>query len=151
MGNSTALARAVLGADTARHTDVKVIFSQKPKFASRLHFGRRIVESPDLCLNGKSAGKLFLTLGKRYLRIKDMQTLTNHHGKIIRINKYSSVTPDTPFFARAGALPEVWSYGHRNPQGAVLAPDGTLWMHEQGPEGGDEINLPKPGATTAGR
>lgn len=146
VGNSTALARAVLGADTARLTDVKVIFSQKPKFSSSLHFGCRIVESRVSGLNGKSDGKLFLTLGERYSRSADAQTLTNHHGKIIRINKDGSVPPDNPFFARAGALPEIWSYGHRNPQGAVLAPDGTLWMHEHGPQGGDEINLPKPGA-----
>ena len=53
--------------------------------------------------------------------------------------------PDNPFVGKAGALPEIWSYGHRNPQGAVLAPDGVLWVHEHGPQGGDEINLPKAG------
>ena len=85
-------------------------------------------------------------LGDRYSRSPDAQTLGNHHGKTIRINKDGSVPPDNPFVNRAGALPEIWSYGHRNPQGATLAPDGTLWMHEHGPQGGDEINLPKPGA-----
>ena len=145
-GNSSALARAVLSADSARLTDVKVIFSQKPKFASSLHFGCRIIESRAPGLNGKADGKLFLALGERYSRAADAQTLTNHHGKIIRINKDGSVPPDNPFVARAGALPEIWSYGHRNPQGATLAPDGTLWMHEHGPQGGDEINLPKAGA-----
>ena len=145
-GNSTALARAVLSPDMARLTDVKVIFSQKPKFASSLHFGCRIVESRAPGVNGKADGKLFLALGDRFSRAADAQTLTNHHGKIIRINKDGSVPPDNPFVARAGALPEIWSYGHRNPQGAVLAPDGTLWMHEHGPQGGDEINRPKPGA-----
>jgi glucose/arabinose dehydrogenase len=145
-GNSTALARAVLSADSARLTDVKVIFSQKPKFASSLHFGCRIIESRAPGLNGKADGKLFLALGERYSRAADAQTLTNHHGKIIRINKDGSVPPDNPFVGRAGALPEIWSYGHRNPQGATLAPDGTLWMHEHGPQGGDEINLPKAGA-----
>ena len=145
-GNSTALARAVLSPDMARLTDVKVIFSQKPKFASSLHFGCRIVESRAPGVNGKADGKLFLALGDRFSRAADAQTLTNHHGKIIRINKDGSVPPDNPFVARAGALPEIWSYGHRNPQGAVLAPDGTLWMHEHGAQGGDEINLPKPGA-----
>ena len=145
-GNSTALARAVLSPDMARLTDVKVIFSQKPKFASSLHFGCRIVESRAPGVNGKADGKLFLALGDRFSRAADAQTLTTHHGKIIRINKDGSVPPDNPFVARAGALPEIWSYGHRNPQGAVLAPDGTLWMHEHGAQGGDEINLPKPGA-----
>lgn len=145
-GNSTALARAVLSADMTRLTEVKVIFSQKPKVSSTLHFGCRIVESRAPGLNGKADGKLFLALGERYSRAADSQTLNNHHGKIIRINKDGSVPPDNPFVARAGALPEIWSYGHRNPQGATVAPDGTLWMHEHGPQGGDEINLPKPGA-----
>ena len=145
-GNSTALARAVMSSDMARLTDIKVIFNQKPKFASSLHFGCRIVESRSPGLNGKPDGKLFLALGERYSRAADAQTLSNHHGKIIRINKDGSVPPDNPFIVRSDALPEIWSYGHRNPQGAVLAPDGTLWMHEHGPQGGDEINLPKPGA-----
>ena len=145
-GNSTALARATLSSDMTRLSDVKVIFSQKPKVASTLHFGCRIVESRTPGLNGKADGKLFLMLGERYARMADAQTLSNHHGKIVRINKDGSVPTDNPFIARAGALPEIWSYGHRNPQGATLAPDGTLWMHEHGPQGGDEINLPKPGA-----
>ena len=149
-GNSTALARAVLSADMTRLTDVKIIFSQKPKVTSSLHFGCWIVESRALGVNGEPDGKLFLMLGERYFRAVDSQNLGNHHGKIIRINKDGSVPPDNPFnsasFKRAGALPEIWSYGHRNPQGATLAPDGTLWMHEHGPQGGDEINLPKPGA-----
>ena len=145
-GNSTALARATLSTDMTQLADVKVIFSQKPKFNSSLHFGCRIVESRASGLNGKPDGKLFLMLGDRYSRAPDAQTLNNHHGKIIRINKDGSVPQDNPFITRAGALPEVWSYGHRNPQGATLSPDGTLWMHEHGPQGGDEINLPKPGA-----
>jgi aldose sugar dehydrogenase len=144
-GNSTALASATLSPEMTRLNNVKVIFSQKPKFNSSLHFGCRIVESRAPGLNGKPDGKLFLMLGDRYSRAADAQTLSNHHGKIIRINKDGSVPPDNPFINRAGALPEIWSYGHRNPQGATLAPDGTLWMHEHGPQGGDEINLPKPG------
>jgi len=145
-GNSTALARATLSVDGARLGDVKVLFSQKPKVSSSLHFGCRIIESRAPGLNGKPDGKLFLMLGERYSRSADAQTLGNHHGKIIRINKDGSVPPDNPFINRPGALPEIWSYGHRNPQGAALAPDGTLWMHEHGPQGGDEINLPKAGA-----
>ena len=144
-GNSTALARAILSTDLTRLSDMKVIFSQKPKFSSSLHFGCRIVESRATGISGKPDGKLYLMLGDRYSRAPDAQTLGNHHGKIIRINKDGSVPPDNPFIKRVGALPEIWSYGHRNPQGATLAPDGTLWMHEHGPQGGDEINLPTPG------
>ncbi|NMM07200.1 PQQ-dependent sugar dehydrogenase [Polaromonas sp.] len=144
--NSTALARATLSADYARLEDLKIIFSQKPKVASSAHFGCRIVESRSPGANGKPDGKLFLTLGDRFSRKEDAQKLDNHHGKIVRINKDGSVPADNPFVGKAGALPEIWSYGHRNGQGAVLAPDGRLWMHEHGPQGGDEINNPKPGA-----
>lgn len=141
-GNSTALARATLSADDKRLENLKVIFSQKPKFSSTAHFGCRIVESRT---GGAADGKLFITLGDRYSRKEDAQTLDNHHGKIVRINKDGTVPKDNPLVGRAGALPEIWSYGHRNAQGATLAPDGTLWMHEHGPQGGDEINVPKPG------
>ncbi|MGC1172240.1 PQQ-dependent sugar dehydrogenase [Polaromonas sp.] len=141
-GNSTALARATLSADNSRLEDVQVIFSQKPKFSSSAHFGCRIVEGQK---DGKSDGTLFLTLGDRYSRMQDAQKLDNHHGKVVRINKDGTVPKDNPFVGRAGALPEIWSYGHRNMQGATLAPDGTYWTHEHGPQGGDEINLPQPG------
>ena len=144
--NSTALARATLSADDTRLDNFKVIFSQQPKVASSAHFGCRIVESRAPGVGGQADGKLFLTLGERFSRKDDAQKLDNHHGKIIRINKDGSVPPDNPFVGKAGALPEIWSYGHRNPQGAVLTPDGVLWMHEHGPQGGDEINLPKAGA-----
>ena len=144
-GNSTALARARLSADATRLEDLKVIFSQKPKFASGAHFGCRIVESRHPGLDGKADGRLFLTLGDRFSRMDDAQTLDNHHGKIVRINKDGSIPGDNPFVARKGALPEIWSYGHRNSQGATLSPDGTFWMIEHGPQGGDEINLPLPG------
>ncbi len=136
-GNSTALASARLSADRTRLEDVKVIFSQKPKVASSHHFGCRIVEAP--------GGMLFLTLGERFSRMQDAQKLDNHHGKVVRINKDGSVPKDNPFMGRAGALPEIWSYGHRNMQGAALGPDGALWTHEHGPQGGDEINLPRAG------
>ena len=144
--NSTALARATLSADHARLENLKVIFSQKPKVASSAHFGCRIVEGRAPGVNGQPDGTLFLTLGERFSRKEDAQKLDNHHGKIVRINKDGSVPPDNPFAGKAGALPEIWSYGHRNAQGATLSPDGTFWMHEHGPQGGDEINLPKPGA-----
>ncbi|MFI8617492.1 PQQ-dependent sugar dehydrogenase [Acidovorax sp. NPDC077693] len=136
-GNSTALARATLSADARSLQDVKVIFSQRPKVDSALHFGCRIVQAAD--------GNLFLALGERYQRKDDAQKLDNHHGKIVRITPDGAVPADNPFRQRQGALPEIWSYGHRNPQGAALAPDGSLWMHEHGPQGGDEINVPQPG------
>ena len=145
-GNSTALASATLSTDNTRLENVKVIFSQKPKFASSAHFGCRIVESRGPGLNSPPDGNLFLTLGDRFSRKEDAQTLGNHHGKIVRINKDGSTPADNPFVGKAGALPEIWSIGHRNLQGAVSTPDGTLWTHEHGPQGGDEINLPKPGA-----
>ena len=144
--NSTALARATLSADNARLENVRIIFSQKPKFASSAHFGCRIVEGRTPGADSRPDGKLFLTLGDRFSRKEDAQTLGNHHGKIVRINKDGSVPADNPFAGQAGALPEIWSLGHRNLQGATLAPDGVLWVHEHGPQGGDEINLVKPGA-----
>ncbi len=136
--NSTALASARLSADGRRLENVKAIFSQKPKVASRAHFGCRIVEARD--------GTLFMTLGDRFSRMQDAQSLDNHIGKVIRIRKDGSAPPDNPFVKRSGALPEIWSYGHRNGQGATLAPDGSFWMHEHGPQGGDEINVPKAGS-----
>ena len=135
--NSTALARARLSQDARRLEDVKVIFSQQPKFSSAAHFGCRIVERPD--------GTLFLTLGDRFSRRDDAQTLDNHHGKVVRVAKDGAVPKDNPFVGKAGALPEIWSYGHRNSQGATLAPDGSLWTHEHGARGGDEINRPQAG------
>ena len=136
-GNSTALARAQLAADDSRLEQVRVIFSQQPKVPSNLHFGCRIAEAPD--------GHLFLTLGERSNRKEEAQKLDNHLGKIVRLTKEGAPAPGNPFAARPGALPEIWSYGHRNPQGAVIAADGVLWVHEHGPQGGDEINLPQAG------
>jgi glucose/arabinose dehydrogenase len=136
--NGTALARAVLSEDATRLDDLRVIFRQRPKMPSILHFGCRIVESAD-------RRHLFLAMGERSSYQEQAQRLDSHLGKIVRIGKDGAVPPDNPFVGRAGALPEIWSYGHRNAQGAALAPDGTLWMHEHGPQGGDEINLPKPG------
>ena len=136
-GNSTAMASARLSSDARRLEQVKVLFSQRPKFQSTAHFGCRIVQTDD--------GHLFLTLGDRFSRMQDAQTLDNHHGKIVRLNKDGSMPLDNPFAQRAGALPEIWSYGHRNLQGATLGPDGHLWTTEHGPQGGDELNRPEPG------
>jgi glucose/arabinose dehydrogenase len=135
--NSTAMARAVLSADLRQLEQVRVIFSQKPKFASRLHFGCRITQAAD--------GNLFLALGDRFQRMADAQTLDNHHGKVVRVRPDGSVPGDNPFVKTAGALPEIWSIGHRNPQGLTMGPDGRLWESEHGPQGGDEINRPEAG------
>lgn len=136
-GNSTALAMARLSTDGSRLEGWRVLFRQQPRVNSRLHFGCRVVESPD--------GHLFLALGDRYHRLQDAQRLDNHLGKVVRLRKDGSVPPDNPLVGRAGAAPEVWSWGHRNPQGAAWGPDGRLWVHEHGPQGGDEINRPNPG------
>ena len=135
--NGTALARARLKPDRSGLEDVQVIFRQAPKMASRLHFGCRIVEAPD--------GTLFMTLGDRFIGMQRAQTLDNHLGKVIRVAKDGSVPPDNPFVNRAGALPEIYSLGHRNPQGATLDAAGGLWIHEHGPQGGDELNRVRPG------
>lgn len=134
--NGTALARAKLSDDLKRLTDVKVIFSQQPKMDSKLHFGCRIVEAPD--------GKLFLSLGERYKGMQSAQTLDNHLGKVVRIGKDGSVPADNPFTKTPGALPEIWSIGHRNSQGLALDEKGRLWEQEHGPQGGDELNLVQP-------
>ncbi|MGE8376250.1 MAG: PQQ-dependent sugar dehydrogenase, partial [Diaphorobacter nitroreducens] len=97
--NSTALASATLAPDAAALQDVKVLFSQRPKVASQLHFGCRIVQAPD--------GHLFLTLGERYGRKEDAQRLDNHLGKVVRIAPTGGAAPGNPLAGRAGALPEI--------------------------------------------
>ena len=130
-GNSTAVARGKL--EGTRVTSVQVIFRQSPKVNSSAHFGSRLVFARD--------GRLFITLGDRFSRRDDAQTLDNHHGKVVRIEPDGRVPADNPFVGRSGALPEIWSYGHRNLQGAALNPQtGELWAHEHGPQGGDELN-----------
>lgn len=137
LGNHTALARAQLAAGETRLEQVRVIFRQQPSVASQLHFGCRITPARD--------GTLFLAMGERYTRKDDAQRLDNHLGKVVRLTTGGAPAPGNPFIGMPGAKPEIWSLGHRNPQGATLAPDGTLWVHEHGPQGGDEINLPRPG------
>ncbi|MGH8134943.1 MAG: PQQ-dependent sugar dehydrogenase [Steroidobacteraceae bacterium] len=134
--NGTAVARARL--DGTRLTDLQVIFRQLPKVASENHFGSRLVFARD--------GNLFVTLGERYSERDSAQDLGTHLGKIVRITKDGKVPVDNPFVGRAGVLPEIWSFGHRNVQGATLDPaTGRLWAVEHGPRGGDEINLPEAG------
>ena len=135
--NSTALASARIAAGERQLEDVKVLFSQKPKVKSSAHFGCRIAQAKD--------GNLFLSLGDRYSHRDDAQKLDNHHGKLVRIAKDGSVPKDNPLVGKAGALPEIYSWGHRNSQGLTMGPDGQLWQHEHGPQGGDEVNRPQPG------
>jgi glucose/arabinose dehydrogenase len=139
-GARTALARAKLVDDAAapRLDDVKVIFHQDGPLSSGNHFGCRIVQTPD--------DNLFLTMGDHFTTRDQAQNLANHLGKLIRIRPDGSVPPDNPFVGRANAKPEIWSYGHRNPQGLALHPaTGRLWEHEHGPRGGDEVNIIEPG------
>ncbi len=131
-GNSLAVLRARLMGGAL--TDVKVIFRQLPKVDSAAHCGGRLVFGKD--------GNLFITLGDRFARKDDAQTLANHLGKIVRIAPDGSVPADNPFIKTPGAMPEIWSLGHRNVQGAALHPGtGELWASEHGPQGGDELNL----------
>lgn len=134
-GAGTALARGRLEGSGLAGTEV--IFRQKPKVEGDHHFGSRVVFAPD--------GTLFLTMGERNKQ-DPAQDLTDHLGTIVRLNEDGSVPPDNPFVGRPDALPEIWSYGHRNSQGAAINPQtGVLWENEHGPRGGDEINIPEKG------
>jgi len=137
--NATAVARAHLAeADgSARLDDLQVIFRQQPSFDSNVHFGSRIVITRD--------GKLFITLGERF-QMKYAQDLSRDWGKVVRINPDGSIPDDNPFVRRQDARPEIWSYGHRNPQAAGLHPEtGELWIVDHGPRGGDEVNVVRKG------
>ncbi len=137
IGTSVAVGRLALSGDSGRLEDVRVIFRQQPSAQGGLHFGSRIAIAPD--------GRLFVTLGDRYL--KDLaQSLSHHHGKVVRIEADGKPGRDNPFIGRSGASPEIWSYGHRNPQSAAIHPEtGKLWIVEHGARGGDEINIPEAG------
>ncbi len=136
-GAGTALAVGRWDAGMERLADLRMLFQSAPGFRGGRHFGSRIVEAPD--------GRLFLTIGDRG---EDMsaQDLSNHNGTVVRLNRDGSVPGDNPFADTPGARPEIWSYGHRNPQGAALDGAGTLWVAEHGARGGDEINLIRRGA-----
>ncbi len=135
-GAGTAVARGKL--TSAGLENVEVIWRQVPKVSGGNHFGSRLVFARD--------GTLFITTGERFEYRDSAQTLTNTLGKIIRINSDGSIPPDNPFVDRKGALPEIWSYGHRNVQGATIHPEtGQLWTIEHGAQGGDELNHPEAG------
>jgi glucose/arabinose dehydrogenase len=140
-GNRTAVARGrlVRGA-TPRIDDVQVIWRMRPVLDSTMHFGSRLVFARD--------GTLFITTGERSILPgrKQAQQLGSAFGKVIRIKPDGSVPRDNPFVNKKGALPEVYSYGHRNIQAAALNPTtGQLWIVEHGARGGDEINIIAPG------
>lgn len=138
--NSTAVVRGKLvqqGGAWAL-SEPTVIFRQSPKYASSLHFGSRLVFDRE--------GALFVALGERSSRSVDAQDLGTHHGKVVRLTDAGKPSSGNPFADRKGALPEIYSLGHRNPQGAALDPvTGALWVAEHGPQGGDEINVIKRG------
>ena len=136
-GAGTALAVGRLNDAGDALEDLRVIFEMARGSRGGRHFGSRIVEAPD--------GTIFLTMGDRADR-PSAQDLSNHNGAVIRINRDGSVPEDNPFVNTSGALPEIWSYGHRNPQGAVLDLDGVLWVNEHGARGGDEVNRVMAGA-----
>ena len=142
LGSTTRLSRAQLwvsadkSAATLRH--VEVLFSANPISRSPLHYGGRLLFLPD--------GTLLLTLGEGYIYKEKAQDLDNHFGKIIRINDDGSIPADNPFVNKADAKPEIYTYGHRNPQGLIMASDGRILAHEHGPKGGDEVNEIRAGA-----
>lgn len=134
-GWGTALARGKLQGQ--RMTEVQVLFSMQPKTRSSQHFGGRIVFD--------KFGMLYLTLGDRGDKDR-AQKLDDHAGSVIRLHDDGRVPADNPFAKRAGALPEKWTLGNRNMQGAALHPQtGELWTHEHGPQGGDEVNVMRRG------
>ncbi len=130
----TALAVARLDTEAARLSDLRVLFQQEPPATGGVHFGGRLVEAPD--------GTLFLTLGERGER-DSARDLGNDRGKIVHLTRDGAPAPGGPFVQKA--RPELWSTGHRNPQGLAIGLDGALWEVEHGPQGGDEINLIRPG------
>lgn len=139
-GNGTSVARGLLSDDARSLTDVQVIFQQMPAWQSRGHFGSRIVFDRE--------GRLYVTLGERQGADSRplAQDISNTIGKVVRINADGRVPADNPFVGTANADPHIWSYGHRNVQGADLNPEtGEIWTIEHGPRGGDELNIPRAG------
>lgn len=141
-GNGTSVASARLVADDqggGALEDVSVIFRQTPSYDGDKHFGSRLVFGPE--------GELYVTVGERSdvePRVQ-AQDLQSGLGKIFRISQTGEALPANPFAGEDGALPEIWSLGHRNLQSAALDGQGRLWTVEHGPKGGDELNLPEAG------
>ncbi len=133
-GGRTAIARAKLNDGAGRLDETKIIFRQEGPLSSGNHYGCRIAQADD--------GNLFVTLGDHVRHRDQAQELGNHLGKVIRIAPDGSAAAGNPFIGRAGAKPEIWSYGHRNGQGLAINPaSGDVWEIEHGPRGGDELNI----------
>lgn len=129
-GGGTVIARAKLKGNEL--TNLEELFKAIPTSTSGAHFGSRIV------FDGK--GYIFFSSGERGKK-ENAQDLSNHLGKIMRLHEDGRVPKDNPFINKPGAKPEIWSYGHRNPQGLYYdRHTNTLWDHEHGPKGGDELN-----------
>jgi len=130
--SATSITRAKLQSDT--FVNQELIFTALPYSGKRFHFGSRLEFDRD--------GYLYVSVGDRGSRDENPQSLDNHCGKISRIHDDGRIPADNPFVDVAGAMPEIYSYGHRNPQGVAMHPvTGDIWTHEHGPRGGDEINI----------
>lgn len=136
-GSGTAVTKAVLNVDGTALTNHETIFEIAPGSSGGRHFGSRIVEARD--------GTLFVTVGDRGSD-DTAQDRSLHNGSVLRITKTGAVPSDNPFVNVSGVQPEIWSYGHRNPQGAALDASGQLWVNEHGARGGDEVNRIRKGA-----
>lgn len=136
-GSGTAVTKAVFSADGTALTAHDTIFEIAPGSSGGRHFGSRLVEARD--------GTLFVTVGDRGSD-DTAQDRSLHNGSVLRITKTGAVPSDNPFVNTAGVLPEIWSYGHRNPQGAAMDSSGQLWVTEHGARGGDEVNRIQKGA-----
>ncbi len=125
--------------DGRQLNDLEVIFRAEPKTPGGAHYGSRLVFD--------RAGKLYISLGDRRNYMQEAQKPASHLGSVIRVNDDGDIPQDNPFVGVEGTRPEIFSYGHRNVQGMALRPsDGTVWAHEHGPRGGDEVNILKSGA-----
>lgn len=135
--NRTAIWRARYDGTSLR--DGRVIFRARPDKSGPAHPGGRLLFLPD--------GSLLLTVGDGFDQKAAAQDLGSHLGKTLRLTRDGAAAPGNPYAARPGALPEIWTLGHRNAQGLALHPlTGEVWLHEHGPRGGDEINRLRPGA-----
>nr|WP_224484814.1 PQQ-dependent sugar dehydrogenase [Robertkochia sp. 3YJGBD-33] len=136
-GGHTAIMRAKLDGDQL--VQQEVLYKATPNSTSGRHFGSRI--------DFDNQGYLFFTIGERGNRDVNPQDITRDGGKVYRLYDDGRVPEDNPFTDREDAVKAIWSYGHRNPQGMLVHPDtGEIWVHEHGPQGGDEINVVRKGA-----
>ncbi|MDU9003275.1 PQQ-dependent sugar dehydrogenase [Sedimentitalea todarodis] len=135
-GADTALASGRLNAAGTALTELRILFEATGGGRAGRHFGSRVIDARD--------GTLFITIGDRG-QSERAQDLGAYNGKIVRINRDGSVPADNPFVGAAGALPEIWSLGHRNPQGADMDSQGRIWTSEHGAQGGDEVNMIRKG------